>query len=1043
VNESRAGAGGFLAYIVNTSLRLRVIVVTLAIALLAIGPRLINDIPLDVFPEFAPPLIEIQTEVGGLSTNDVERLVTIPLENALIGTPWVSTVRSKSVLGLSSVVLYFDRGTDLSAARQLVQERVARAAALLPDLARPPVILSPLSATSRVLKIGLSSPSLSQIELTTLAMWTIRPRLMAVPGVANVAIWGQRDRQLQILVDPDRLQAHGVTLSDVVRAGENATRVGAGGFIDTPNQRMAVTQSQAISGVADLAQTVVAYRHGSPLTLGDITDVVEGHPPPIGDAIINDGPGLLLVVEKQPWGNTLEVTRGVEEALVALEPGLGNVVVDPTIFRPATFIEMSLRNLSLALLFGSVLVVILLSAFLYDWRTALISLVAIPLSLLAAMLVLRYRGGTIDTMVLAGLVIALGEVVDDAIIDVENITRRLRLNRRAPNPEPAYQVVLQASLEVRSAVVYGSVIVVMLFIPVFFLGGLAGSFFRPLAMAYILAIVASLAVALTLTPAMALILLPNAPSRPHGSPLVTWLKDRYRRMLPGLVNRPRRLIQWVAGAFALAGLVALTLGEAFLPDFKEYDFLMHWVEKPGTSIEAMDRITVQVSQELRAIPGVRNFGAHIGRAEVADEVVGPNFTELWISLDPNADYQASVSSIHEVVNGYPGLYRDVLTYLRERIKEVLTGASATVVVRITGSDLASLRASANNVYRAIEDIDGIIDLKVQPQVLVPQIEIRVQPEAAQRLGLTPGDVQRTVATLIKGTKVGEYYEHQAVFDVVVWGEPGLRRDPLALGRLLIDSPGGAVVPLDAVADIAIVPMPNQITRENGSRYIDVTCNVSGRDLGSVAHEIEAAVLGLSYPLGFHPEVIGEFAATRAARNQLLELSLLAILGIFLVLHADFGSLRPTLIVFVTLPFAMIGGIVGVALTGGVLSLGSMVGFVTVLGIAARNGIMLVSHFRHLELNEGMPFGPALVMRGAEERLTPILMTALATGFALLPIALRGNLPGHEIEHPLAIVIIGGLLTSTVLNLVVVPGLYLKYGRSFRSKAGTPEHYSTT
>ncbi|MGH7501774.1 MAG: efflux RND transporter permease subunit [Longimicrobiales bacterium] len=1028
-----------MSTLVSIALRLRYIVVALAAVLILLGPRLMRGTPLDVFPEFAPPKVEIQTEAPGLSTDDVEALISVPIENALIGTAWLETIRSKSVLGLSSVVLLFERGTDLMRARQLVQERLAVVAPQLPSAALPPVILSPLSSTSRVLKIGLSSPALTQMELSTLAKWTIRPRLMAVPGVANVAIWGQRDRQIQVLADPNRLAANGVTLAQLEAAARQVVTVGAGGFVDTPNQRLVVTHRAAVDGPEDLASIPVTFRNGTPVTLGDVADIVNGSAPVIGDAIINDGPGLLLIVEKQPWGNTLDVTRGVEAALEALAPGLEGVEVDPTIFRPATFIEMSLHNLNRALLAGCVLVIVLLAFFLNDWRTALISLLAIPLSLLAAALILRYQGGAIDTMVLAGLVIALGEVVDDAIIDVENITRRMRLNAAHGHPKSAFRVVLDGSIEVRSAVVYGSLIVVMVFLPVFFLPGLAGTFFRPLAWAYILAILASLGVALTVTPALSLLLLPGRVDRRHEDPrVVRFLKEQYRRVLPGFIDRPRRAAWVVAASLGAAVLIAPFLGEEFLPRFKEYDFLMHWVEKPGTSIEAMNRITLRASRELREVPGVRNFGSHTGRAEVADEVVGPNFTELWISLDPSVNYDETVTTLQSIVDGYPGLYRDLLTYLRERIKEVLTGASASVVVRISGPDLDVLQEKARDVEAALAGIDGVVDLHVQQQVLVPQISVNFRPEDARRFGLTPADVQHTVTTLVRGTTVGEFFEGQKAFDIAVWGVPEARSSPQALRQLMIDTPGGGQVPLYAVADVILEPMRNEITREGASRKIDVTCNVAGRDLGQVAREIEARVADIDFDRGYHPEILGEYAAQQESRNLLLLMGALAILGIFLVLQADFDSTRLALIVFLTLPFALVGGVLGIVMTGGILSLGALVGFVTVLGIAARNGILLVSHFRHLEVEEGVPFGPDLVRRGAEERLAPILMTALATALALLPIVAAGSRPGHEIEHPLAVVIVGGLVTSTILNLLVVPALYLRFGRPIRVRAETPE-----
>ena len=1017
-----------MRWLVSTSLQLRVAVVALAVVLMVGGIRTVRDAPLDVFPEFAPPLVEIQTEGPGLSTTEVESLITVPIENAVNGIVSLKTLRSKSVLGLSSVVLYFKEGTELMQARQMVQERLATVAGQLPAVAHPPVILSPLSSTSRVMKIGMWSRRLSQVELTTLARWTIRPRLMAIPGVANVAIWGQRDRQIQVQVDPERLRDHRLTLDQVMRASRDATLPGPGGFIDTPNQRLAVTQVPAIARAEDLRRVPVAFRNGSPLALGDVADVVEGFPPPIGDAVINDGPGLLLIVEKQPTGNTLDVTRNVETVMEALKPGLKDVEIDSTIFRPATFIEMSLTNLRKALFWGCLLVVAILIAFLFEWRTAAISLTAIPLSLVAAALVIYWRGATINTMVLAGLAIALGEVVDDAIIDVENIVRRLRLNRQSANPEPAYNVVFQASMEVRSAVVYASLIVVLVFLPVLLLEGLAGAFFRPLAVSYMLAVLASLVVALTVTPALSLLLLPGANLEKRDPPLVRLLKRLYRAALPPLVDRPRVAVAALGVIFLAAAVTVPYLGEEFMPNFKEYDFLMHWVEKPGTSLEAMQRITARVSKELRAIPGVRNFGSHIGRAEVADEVVGPNFTELWISLDPKVPYQPTVARVQAVVDGYPGLYRDLLTYLKERIKEVLSGGSAAIVVRLYGPNLEVLRAKAQEVGLALKDVPGVADLQVEPQVLVPQVEVRVKQEEAFRFGLTPGDIRRAATTIVKGAKVGEIYDEQKIFDVAVWGTPRTRVDLESLRAVLVDTPTGAHVPLGDVADVRIGPMPNLIAHENGSRRIDVSCNVRGRDLGSVARDIEARVRNVSFDRGYHPEILGEYAAREQARRRLLALALVSLLGIVLILHSDFKSNRLAVLVLVSLPFALVGGVLAVVLTGGVLSLGSLVGFVTVLGIAARNGIMLVSHYRHLETCENEPFSRHMVLRGAEERLAPILMTALATGLALLPIVLGGNQPGQEIEHPMAVVILGGLFTSTVLNLFVMPSLYYRFGR---------------
>ena len=1018
-----------MRWLIQTALKLRVAVVALTVVGFIAGLQVVRHAPLDVFPEFAPPLVEVQTEAPGLSTEEVEALVSIPIENALNGTPYLDQLRSKSVLGLSSVVVLFDRGTDLLDARQFVTERLSRVTPELPSVARPPVLLSPLSSLSRVMKIGMSSKTLSQIDLTTLAKWTIRPRLIAVPGVANVAIWGQRDRQLQVLVHPDLLRANELTVKQVREAARSAVSVQAGGFIDMPNQRFAVSQRPSVLTAEELARAPVAFRGTAPITLGDVATVVEGHQAPIGDAVIDDVPGLLLIVEKHPWANSLDVTHGVEDALAALAPALPGVRVDPTIFRPATFIEMSISNLNRALLIGVVLVIVILTLFLRNWRTAVISLVAIPLSLVAAAVLMRYRGGTIDTMVLAGLVIALGEVVDDAIIDVENIIRRLRLNRSLEAPRPAFDVVLDASLEVRSAVVYASIIVALVLLPVFFLGGLAGTFFRPLAMSYVVAVMASLVVALIVTPALSLLLLPQSLDHKPDPPLVQRLRARYAAWLPWFVDRPLTSQRVVAVALGAAILFTPLLGEEFLPHFREYDFLMHWVEKPGTSLDAMTRVTIRASKDLRAIEGVRNFGSHIGRAEVADEVVGPNFTELWVSVDPSVDYDETVGKIQHVVDTYPGLYRDLLTYLRERIKEVLTGASATIVVRIFGPDLSELRARADAVAATMKSIEGVSDLKVQAQVLVPQIEVRSRQDAAARLGVSPGDVRDQVETLIRGSKVGEVYQDQKRFDVVVWGTPSVRSDPNALRSLPISIANGGIAPLSELADVRIAPTPNEITRQDASRRIDVTANVKGRNLGSVAREVEDSVGAVSFGAGYHPEVLGEFEAQRAARWRLITLSLVSALFIFLILYSDFQSARVATLVFSTIPFALVGSVLAILLTGGVVSLGALVGFVTVLGIAARNGIMLVSHYRHLEREEGVPFGRELVIRGAHERLLPITMTALVTAIALLPLVVSGTKPGHEIEHPMAVVIVGGLVSSTLLNLFLLPPLYLRYAKS--------------
>jgi CzcA family heavy metal efflux pump len=1017
--------------VVAFCLNLRWAVLLAALGLMGVGYVVLRGTKVDAFPEFAPPHVEVQTEAPGLSTLEVEQLVTQPIENVLNGTPKLATLRSKSVLGLSSVVMFFEEGTDLFQARQFVQERLGRAGAQLPQAARAPIMLSPLSATSRVLEIGVTSKTLSQMEMSDAVRWTVRPKLLAVPGVANVAIWGERDRQVRVQVDPARLRGLGISVDEVTAALQAAIRPSPGGFVDTANQRLAVVHEPFLDGKAPLSELVLRTRAGTSVRLADVAQVDEAFPPPIGDAVINGKTGLLLIVEKQPWGNTLEVTRRVEAALEELAPATPGMEYDPAIFRPATFVERSLRNLGEALGLGCILVVLVLAVFLYDWRTAVISVVSIPLSLVAAALVMHQAGLTLNTMAIAGLAIALGEVVDDAIIDVENILRRLRENAGLETPRAALRVVLEASLEVRSAVVYASLIVVLVFLPVFFLDGLAGAFFRPLALSYVLAVGASLVVALTLTPALSLLLLGKTSREARPAPLAAWARRAFTPLLGRALGRPKQALGGVLFAFAAAGAALPFFGESFLPDFKETDFLMHWVGKPGTSLEAMRRTTLRVSQELLTVPGVRHFGSHIGRAEVADEVVGPNFAELWISLDDSVPYDASVKKISSVVEGYPGIQRDVQTYLEERVKEVLTGASGSLVVRLYGTDLDVLRERGAAIGKALGAVPGVTNLKVEPQVTVPQVSVRLRPSAAASLGLSPGELQRMTALMLQGSRVGELYREGRVMDVIVTGQDRWRSDVSLLREMPVWTAAGTVVRLGDVADVTLAPSPNIVSREGASRRLDVTCDAAGRDLGAVARDIQAAVDAVHLPAGHHAELLGAWTARGAARSRLIGLSALALFGIGVILYADFRSLKTAALVFATLPFALVGGVAAVGLTGGVISLGSTVGFVTVLGIAARNGIMLVSHYRHLASHEEMAFGRDLVLRGTRERLVPILMTALATGLALLPLALRGDRPGYEIEHPMSVVILGGLVSSTAMNLLLLPSLYLRWGRAAR------------
>ncbi|MGE5801772.1 MAG: efflux RND transporter permease subunit [Gemmatimonadota bacterium] len=1030
-----------MRWIVASSLKFRFLVLASATALVFFGVARLRHMPVDVFPEFAPPKVEVQTEGQGMSSAEVEDQITNPMELVLMGTPELDVVRSRSVNGLSQIVLQFKRGTDILYARQLVQERLNLAIANLPSSATAaPVMLQPLSATSRVMKIGLSSKTYDLMDLSMIAYWTIKFRLLQVPGVANVPMWGERIKMFTVQVDPERARRYGVSMNRIHEVTSETLDFGlvpysasaktqTEGFIDTPNQRLGMLHVQPVINPEDVARVPVQVVNGKTVYIGDVANVVWDTWPLVGDAVINDGPGLMLIVEKLPWANTLEVTRGVEAALAELQPGLPGVEIDSKIFRPATFIELSVHNLMRALLLGCLLVIVVLVFFLYDWRAALISVVAIPLSLLAAAIVLYLRGATVNTMVLAGFVIAVGVVVDDAIIDIENITRRLRQYRKEGSAKSTARIILEGSLEVRSAIIYATLIDVAALVPVLFMQGLSGAFFRPLAISYGLAVLASLLVALTVTPAMGLILLHNAPLKQHGSPLARWLQSRYQALLSRIVTVPRGAYITV-GIIALAGaVVAPRLGKSLLPSFKERDFLMHWVTKPGTSHPEMYRITVQSSKELRSIPGVRNFGAHIGRALAGDEPYGVNFTENWISVDPNVDYDKTLHAIQETVAGYPGVQRDVQTYLKERIREVLTGGGHALIVRIYGADLEILRTSAESIEAVMKGIEGVADLHVQLQTMVPFVEVKVDLAAAQRYGLKPGDVLRSANEIMSGHEVSDIHRDGWVYDVQVWSIPAARENLTNIRDMLIDTPAGGHVRLAEVASVTVKPAPNMVQRENGARRIDVRADVEGRDLGSVATEVEAALASVQLPLGYHAELQGEWAERQAASKGLLLLSIVAVICILFLLETSFKSWRLGILSFLTLPSALVGGVLAAYLGDGVLSLGALVGFLTILGIAARNGIMMINHFQHLEREEGEAFGAGLVLRGARERLLPILMTTLACALALVPLVIAGTIPGHEIEHPMAVVILGGLVTSTLLNLFVVPSLYLRFGRT--------------
>jgi CzcA family heavy metal efflux pump len=1010
------------------------------------GLSQIPNSKVDVFPEFAPPQVEIQTIALGNSSNEVESLITIPIEEQLQGIEGLHEMRSKSVQQLSSIRLIFEQGTNENRARQIVQERIAQVTPSLPTWAAPPFMMPPLSSTARIMKIGLTSKDkeLSLIDMSTIAYWKIRQRLLTVPGVANVAIWGERLPQRHVQVDPKILARYGISLEHVMETTADSLDsgllqysdgavVGTGGFIERNGKRMNIRNALSITTPKSLGDVPIEARNGKRLRLSDLGQVIEQTQPLFGDAVINDGRGLMLIVQKYPKANTLKITKDVEDALDKMKPGLPGMEIDTTIFRPATFIEQSIDNLTLALLLGCLLVVLILAAFLFEWRTAFISLVAIPLSLIAAILVLILRDTTINVMVLAGLVVSVGVVVDDAIIGVENIVRRLRQRETERSNKSIAATILDATIEVRSAITYATLIVLVAVVPVFFLEGLSGAFFKPLVLSYGLAVLVSMLVALTVTPALCLLMLSRGQIRHRESPVMRVLKAGYGAILTRVIRRPSPAILTALVCTVVGLLIYPTLGSQLLPNFKERDFLMHWLTEPATSVKEETRISVKACKDLREIPGVRNCGSHIGQALLADEVYGVYFGENWISVDKNADYDKTLAAVHRTVEGYPGLYRDVQTYLRERIKEVLTGTSESIVVRIFGPDLKTLREKSEEVSEKIGKIDGVIDAHPSFSEDLPHVQVTVDLAAARRHGVKPGDIRRQSSTWLASEEVGDLFYGGVAHDVHVFSIPSARSSLTDVRELPIDTPSGDKVSLSELADIKVAPTPNNIERELQSRRIDVGANVEGRDLASVVKAVEGVVDKVDFPREYHAEVIGESTELNAAQDRLFGFGIGAAIAIFLLLQVAFGSLRLATLTFLLLPMALVGGVLAVWLGDGILSLGSLVGFLTVFGIAARNGILMISHFQHLEREERVRFGPALVLRGAKERLAPILMTTFACALALVPLAVAGSKPGHEIEHPMAIVILGGLVTSTLLNLFVLPSLYLRFGKSKRER----------
>lgn len=1019
--------------IVRFSIRRRGIVIALACLLLGYGVYALGDARMDVFPEFAPPLAMVQTEAPGLSAEQVEALVTRPVEGALGGLLDVDTMKSKSLPGLSLITITFSDATDVQQAQQRVASRLGSVGSRLPAGVQPPALLPLTSSTSVVQVAALTSATRSLADLHGLAEWTLRPHLLGLPGVADVVVFGGDVRQWQVQVDPQRLLADGLTLDDVLAAARQASGVRSAGFIEGTNQRLALRTEGQLRSVQELAQIPVAWRAGVPIRLGDVAQVREGVEAPVGAARLDGKPSVMLVIESQYGADPLAVTRQLDRAFVQLEPMLEaqQVALDATVFRPATFITTAMAHLRAALAVGGALVVAVLLLFLFNLRAAAISACAIPLSLLTSVIVLRHLGVSLNAMTLGGLAIALGEVVDDAIIDVENISRRLRENRAATQPLPAPLVVWRASIEVRSAVVYASFIVTLVFAPVLALSGVAGKLFSPLGKAYVFSVLASLGVALTLTPALTCVLLARAPPDRGEPHFVQALKRHYTRWLAGIEPHTRWLVVVVA-VLLLAALASVPwLGGSFIPELKEGHYTVHMALAPGTSLAEALRIGDRVTAALKSIAGVRLVAQRAGRADDVVDPVDVASSEFEVDLQPmdGAGQSATLARIDQALRGFPGMITSVNTFLAERIEETISGFAAPVVVNVYGDDLDLIDAKAREVMRVLGQVPGAVGVNMAAPPGTPQLVIRLRPPMLERDALRPLDVLDTVQTAFQGTTVGQIVRGNRVTDVTVLLDPAHRQRPADIGRLEVRNGQGLVVPLAEVADVREQAGRAQIARSMGQRLQTVTCGVRGRPVADFVRAAEARVRReVRMPAGTYLVFEGESQARAQALRELGVNSALALGGIGVLLALALRSGRALALVLLNLPFALVGGVAAVFLTGASLSLGSMVGFVTLFGITLRNSIMLVSHYQHLVTNEAMSWGPEAARRGARERLLPILMTASVTALGLLPLALRSGEPGNEVEGPMAIVILGGLVTSTLLNLLVLPAFALRFGR---------------
>ncbi|MBO3463719.1 efflux RND transporter permease subunit [Aetokthonos hydrillicola Thurmond2011] len=1014
--------------VVKWSIQQRWLVVIASIIISLWGFRVLTQMPLDVFPAFAPPQVEIQTEAPGLAPEEVESLVTRPIESAINGTPGVETVRSSSAVGISVVKVIFSWDTQIYRARQLVTERLQQAQGQLPKGVESPQISPVNSPLGAVIKYAFTSETTPLMEVRRIVDWQVKNRLLAVPGVTQIVVFGGDVRSYQVLVDPDKLKAFNISFKEVTEATQKANVNAPGGFLINPDQELLVREVGRIESIDDLKQSAITAKNGTPILLGQVADVKIGAQLKRGDATLNGKKAVVVVVNKQPQADTPTVTRAVEAAMEEIKATLPEDVRVNVTFRQENFIEASLKNVEEALRDGMIIVSAVLILFLMNWRTVIISLSALPLSLLLGMMILNWTGQGINTMTLGGLAVAIGSVVDDAIVDMENVYRRLRENQQAGTPINPLKVVFNGSVEVRVSVLFSTIIIAVVFAPIFALSGVEGRIFTPMGVSYLLSIAASTLVALTLTPALCALLLVNR-RLPHDETWLARFSHRlYRPALMFSIRRPQIILIATVASFVASVVILPSLGRVFLPEFQEKSLVIATSLYPGESLEATNKANLAIQDALKNDKRFAALQLRSGRAPGDSDVGGVNFGELDVELSDAGikNRERSIETLRQEFAKLPGVAANIGGFISHRMDEVLSGVRSAIAVKIFGSDLEQLLTAGKQVESAIRNIPGIVDLQLELQVPVKQVQIKFDRPAASRYGLSVGDLAQIIETALNGQVVSQVLEQQQVFDLVVWLTESARNNLETIRNFLIDVPNGQKIPLSQVAKVDYGTGPNTINRENVSRLIVVSANVKNRDLGSVINDIRNQVKQkVQLPSGYYIQYGGQFQAQEQATQTLIWASFFAFITITILIYFAVRSIPGTIMIMINLPLALVGGVISVALSGGIISVASMVGFITLFGVATRNGLLLVDNYNH-KLANSIPLHEVLV-EGSMERLVAILMTAFSSALGMVPLVI-GSGAGKEILQPLAVVVLGGLFTSTALTLLVIPALYSYFGK---------------